>query len=796
MLDFRNSFKSLRRASGFTALVGATLALCIGSVTAVFSFLNGVVLRPLALGVADQDQMVALCAAHESVAGFCVASPADATDWSTQSRTLAGIGISRSEPFTLQIDDDVTGVDGALVTPGFFRIFNVEAELGRIFDEQDDQLGRDQVVILSHGFWQGRLGGEKEVLGESLIINKKSYTVIGVLPQGLEIPRYKETQLWMPLVVELNDIQMREWRGFLVVGRLHAGATLRDAQIEIRTVASRLAEEYPESNKGWSVNVVPLHELIVGSMRSILLIFQAAVILVLLVGCANVANLVLVRAIKRRREFAVRGALGARWGQLVRQLFSESFLLAMLGGAGGLALAALAVRTFVTVAPPGVPRLDAVTIDGTVFFFVLLTTVATSIVFGFAPAIQAAKVNLIEDLRGGMSAHHGRLVGSRRDLLVVAEVALALNLLIGAGLLIRSYSLAADWQSGFDQHNLLTVWLLGPAGKYPETHPGAFFDQIARELSTLPGVTAVGATSAGPLFGSRETGEFVIEGREEDDPQVARWFDVDEAYFRTLGVSLREGRYFGSADNWNALRTAIVNEAMANRLWPASSPLGKRVRGVHYPPWMEVVGVVKNLEPFPPGSEAEPEIYWSKLQDPRWATYLLFRTSSDPQVLVGSIRRRLRELEPDLDARRFATFEELLDRQLARPRFSMLLLTFFAFVALVLAIGGTYAVISHNVAHRTREIGLRVALGARRHDILRWILKSWLLVTGSGVILGLIGSVGLTKAISPMLSGIEPTDPLTFLVMIAIMLIVSVLSCLRPAISASAIAPMEAMRHE
>jgi len=795
--DVRYGFRLLKTTPGFTVVAVLTLALGIGANTAIFSVVHGVLLRPLPFPHAER--LVVLCETHPSVADFCIASPPDVEDWSAQSRTLESVGIGRDWPFILKAEGGAQGLDGGIATPGYFDSLGISAALGRLFTREDLEPGRRRVVVLSHELWKGRFGSDPRIVGRLLPMGSGDYTVIGVLPEGLRVPRLEQVEIWAPPQFDPRDEQNRGWRGFRAFGRLAEGATVAQATEEISVIGQRLAMSHPETNQGWGVRVVSLRDHVVGGVRANLWLFLGAVSFVLLIGCANVANLLLARATRRRKELAMRTALGARPVRLVRMLLIESLLLSILGGAAGVLLAVWAVEAFLSVAPGGIPRLDEVGVDGGVLLFTAALSVATSMLFGLVPSLGAVRFDLYRTLKQGDSAGRGRRGGlGGRSPILIAEVALALVLLVGAGLLGRTFLTLVDWQPGFDRENLITVWLLAPSGKYDNASGVvALFERGAEEIRALPGVVSVGATSSGPLFGGVETDAFTIEGRPTPaagEEPVARWFDVGPGYFETLGLPIRRGRAITRDDRRGAMRVAVINETMARRYWGDKDPLGQRV--TMYGRAMQIVGVVADVRPMRRDRSARPEIYWPQAQSPRYASFLLIRTRSDPEAVARPARRRLLALEPDLDVSGFVTLDQRLGRRLVDPRFNMLLVGVFSVVALVLAGIGVYGVIAYAVAQRTHEIGIRVALGARRADILRSVIAQGMRPALIGVGIGLVAAFFLTRLMTTLLYGVPPIDLPTFLAVAAILVLVALAACYFPARAATRVDAVVALRQE
>ncbi len=794
--DFVFGARVLRRNPGFTLVAVLTLALGIGANTSIFSVVNGILLRPLPYP--DPDRLVTLSEQPASGPRYGRASPPNVEDWSERSRSIEAIGLGRGWSFILREEDGVRGVSSGLATPGLFKVFGFTPQLGRLFVDDDLPPGDNRVVILTHSFWQSQFGGDPDIVGRALPFTEGSYTVIGVLPPSAEVPELEYVEMWTPLHFNPRDERNRNWRGFAAFGRLGPGVDIAVARREFDGISLGLAAEHPETNADWSVEIVSLHEGIVGSVRRLLLVFLGAVGFVLLIGCANVANLLLARAAGRRREFAVRAALGAGRSRIVRLLLSESLLLAAIGGTAGLLLATWAVRMFVAVAPSDVPRLDEVALDGTVMVFALLLSIVTSVIFGIVPSLHASQLDLSHSLKEGDQSRFGRSSLGARGMLVVSEIALAFVLLTGAGLLLQSFATLMRWDPGFDRSNLLTLWTLAPSGKYADGYQIAAFQQRAVEdLQSIPSVVSVGNASAGPMFGGMDSGEMLIVGRPAPpagEQPIIRWFDIGPSYFSTLGIPIVRGRDFDKGDVAGAPYVTIINEAMARRYWPEQDPLGEQI--VLYGATRTVVGVVSDVRPFEVGTPVEPYAYWPQLQSPRGATFIIIRAESDPGALVPTVRARLQALEPDLMMSRFMTMDQLIARRVVRPRFNMLLLGIFAVVAMALAAIGIYGVVSYSVANRTREMGIRMALGAGRRDIMGAVLRHGMVPSSIGIGIGLVGALGLTRVLASMLYGVTPTDLGTFGGVAALLAVIAGLACFVPAHRATKVDPIIAVKAE
>ncbi len=797
--DVRTAFRSLRQKPGFTFIVVATLALGIGANTAIFSVLNGILLRPLPFP--EADRLIEVCETHDQIEGFCVVSFVNAGDWNESADRLEIVGAARGWPFVLKDETGAVMVDGGLADAAFFDVFSLRPEAGRLFVADDEKPGSRRVVVLSHAVWQSRYGADPAAIGRSVTIGDSLATIVGVLPSGVKIPGLEDIELWMPIRFAPTEIANRRWRGFHGVARVRAGVDRREATEELRALAAGLAAAYPEASDGWGIETQSLHDSIVGSSRRALWVFMGAVGFVLLIGCANIANLTLARSASREREFAVRRSLGASRGRLVRLLVTESLVMSAIGAAAGVVLALWGVNLFVALAPPGVPRIDEVSVDGAALGFTIVLALATTILFGLLPALRSADLDLVSSLKSagtgpvsGNGSGHG--TGARR-VLVIAEVALGMMLLVGAGLMSRTFLEVSRWDPGFERENLLTFWALNSSSRYEDGYQVAdLFAAASDEIESIPEVTAVGQASAGPMFGGREQSSFTIDGRPEDpsglDP-VARWYDMDPGYFGTMGIGLVRGRYFRDADDRHSAQVVIINQTLADRYFDGQDPIGRRVR-LEDREEREIVGIVADVPPFLPGIAVQPEMYWPVKQSPRGATYFLVRTTGDPEALAPAIRERLAALDPDLGIESFMTLTDRIGTRLVPYRFNMLLLSAFAGLALLLAAGGIYGVLAYRVSRRTHEIGLRKALGADDVAIARLVLRHGLGPAAVGLAVGIGGSLALTRLLEGMLYGVELTDKLTFAAVAALLAIVSVLACWMPARRAARLDPMQAMR--
>ena len=795
--DIRFAARRLTKAPAFSATVLLTLALGIGANTAIFSFVHGILLRPLPYP--GPDRLVNVCETNlEQMGDWCAASPANAADWSRLSHTLKSIGLARSWSFSLQVEGKMFGVRGGIATPGVFQAFGAKPVAGRLFLERDMERGHEHVALASHSFWRTHLGGTANAVGRRVDIDSEPYEIVGVLPEGFDLPNLESIDLWIPLWPERQ--QRREWRGFIPFARLEDGTSIKQAQSEMDTLRAQMAKEYPETNAAWGVSVESVAERITRPVRPALLVFLGAVGLILLIACANVANLMLARSFTQEKEHAVRLALGANRLQLVRAMLSESLLLSLSGGLAGAIFALWAVDLFVGLAPAWFPRLEEVRISIPVLGFTLLLSLLTSFASGLIPALHASDVNLQQALKTGRAAGE-RVRGLRlRNALVVTEVAMALLLLVGAGLLIRSFANLMDWRPGFARENLLVAPLFSSPGKYPVTAQVVdLFGRAAQEVQALPNVVSVGAGSAVPLFGGDGEEEFTIEGRPVPAagarPSVA-WFDADANYFQTLQIPLIRGRYFTPQDRKGAPGVAIINETMARRYWPGGDPIGQHLRMLMHQETVEVVGVVRDVRPFRPDESPKAQIYWPFPQFPRWAVQLVVRTSGDPAEAGPAIRASIARVDPDIEVGRLRTMDELVGSELTNPRFNMTLSAIFAAMALAMAALGVYGVMSFAVAQRRREIGIRLAIGARREEILRLVVGKGLALAGWGVAFGFVGALALTRLLKSLLVDLAPTDPLTFAGTSILLVIVAIAACYIPARRATTVDPTVVLRCE
>lgn len=667
----------------------------------------------------------------------------------------------------------------------------------------DDQDGKDDVIVLSHPLWQNRFGASPGIIGQTVMLNGRGHTVVGVMPRGFTFPDEK-TDIWRPMAMSPQQTQNRQGKWLSVIGRLKTGTFIEQATAEMGAIARQLEERYPDSNDGYGVRLVPLHKEIVGKISTFLLILFGAVGFVLLIACANIANLLLARSSSRQKEIAVRAALGASRRRLISQFLTESLLLAMMGSVLGLLIALWGSDALIALSPANLPRLKEASMDGRVLGFTLLLALLTTLIFGLAPAWQASKPDLNDVLkeegRGGLSGSGRRL----RSLLVVAEVAVSVVLLVGAGLMIKSFVQLQSVNAGFDPHNVLTMEITLPPSRYGQNQQQiAFFQQALERVKSLPGVHAAGAVQDLPFKFNEMSFPITLEGQlsqPASEQPKAVYRAVTDDYFRAMGISVVEGRSFSAQDDQNTVPVVIINRSMASRFWPGEDPLGKRLHfGEANDPAYTIVGVVGDIKHMGLDADEGAVMYQPHAQKRfpwlRWMT-LVVRTNDDPLSVAASVRSRIQEVDKDQPVFSIATMEQLLTDSIATPRFSTLLLGVFALIALALTTIGVYGVVSYTIAQRTREIGIRMALGAQVRDVLRLVIGQGMKLVLSGVSLGLAGAAALTHTMRSLLFGVSATDPGIFVIIALLLTGVALLACYLPARRATKVDPMIALRYE
>jgi putative ABC transport system permease protein len=798
--DLRYGVRALLKSPGLSIVAIIALALGIGANTAIFSVVNAVLLRPLPFKEADRLVMVwdsqPKAGIRTGVASYLMFS-----EWKQQNQVFDHVAAVAGQSVNLAIGDDPERVYGLRVSHDFFSMLGIEPALGRAFLEEEQQPGKNRVALLSHALWQRRFSGDTEVIGRQVTLSAESYTVVGVLPPDFQSPTFTLTRpdILVPLPI---DPERRRYY-LTVMARLKPGVTLARAQTDMDAVASRVAGAYQEIDDERGANIVPMHEQMVGRVRAVLLIFLGAVGFVLAVACANVANILLARAAARQKEIAIRSALGASRKRLVRQLLTESVLLSLIGGAAGLLVAVLGLDLLVASLPENMPRAREINLDVYVLGFTFAVSVVSGLIFGLAPALQFSKPDLNEALKESGATLAGSLKRNRlRSLLLISEMALALVLLVGAGLLIKSFARVLGVNPGFDPKNTLTMVVSLPRQKYPTPgQQGEMFRSLVERVGNLPGVESAGVVNSLPLSGSQEGRSFRIEGRTGSVYDVDRELGFRVAspdYFRTMSIPLLRGRLFNERDTAASPGAVIVNRELARRFFPDEDPIGKRVRLGGQPEgvWSEIVGVVGDVNHQGLDEERHSEIYAPYLQLPTNSMYLVVRAGADPTALVGAIRGEVQTIDSDQPVHNVMTMEERISSSVAQRRFPMFLLSVFAAVALVLAAAGIYGVMSYSVTQRTREIGIRLALGATEGQVLRLVVGHAMAVTLIGVGIGLGGAFALTRVIKSLLYSVSATDAITFVGIPLLLIGVALGASFIPAWRATRISPMAALRYE
>jgi predicted permease len=802
--DLRYGVRMLAKSPGFTAVAIVALALGIGANSAIFSVVNTVLLRPLPYK--DPDRLMTVWE-EGTLQGFPVnvTSAANYFDWRDQNRVFDGMAVIGRVSLNLTGAGEPERIDGRRVSANVFPLLGVEPQLGRAFLPGEDSPGAGRVVILSHGLWQRRFGGRPDVTGQPLTLNGETYEVVGVMPPHFQFPS-RDDQLWVPVAFTPQQAADRGNNSFEVIARLKPGVTREQAESEMDTITARLQQQYPDAVKSKGSVIIPLHEELVGDIKPALLILLGAVGFVLLIACANVANLLLARAAVRQKEIAVRLALGAGRRRLIRQFLTESVLLAALGGAVGLLLALWGVNLLKAFIPKNISQVTAVAVDANVLAFTTGVSLLTGLIFGLAPALQASRFNLNETLKeGGRDSAAGRRGNRLRGLLVVAEVAVSLVLLIGAGLLINSFLRLRSVDPGFRADNLLTMRIALPRLKYPD-HPRrtAFYGELLSRVAAVPGVRSAAVANWIPLTMQGDTFGISIEGR--PDPGAQEMPDVvtrvvSFGYFDTMGIELLRGRSFDARqDRADSAPVAIISETMARRLWPGEDPLGKRIRPGGADPdeeWITVVGVAEDVRQFELTAEPRLQMYLPHAQPSFFVPgHLVVSTEVEPMSLAAAVREAVWAIDKDQPVSDIRPMEEIFSESIARQRFSMLLLAVFAGVAMLLGAVGIYGVVSYSVTQRSHEIGVRMALGARSSNVLRLVVGQGLKLALIGVAAGLAAAFVLTRLMESLLFGISATDPATFVAIPVVLVAAATLASYIPARRATKIDPIIALRYE
>ena len=801
--DLRYGLRTLAKNRTFTCIAVIALALGIGANSAIFSVVDAVLFRPLPFKKPEQLVMIWENAAH---LGFPknTPSPANFLDWQKQASSFTGMAAMVERSFNLTGVGEPERLDGRRVSANLFDLLGVRAVLGRTFVSDDDRPGT-HVVLLSYSLWQRRFGSDPSVIGRALTLNGESYTVIGIMPRFVQLPGFanRNDQLWVPIAFPPEEAAQRGDHFLEVIARMKPDIALKQAQAEMDTIAARLAQQYPAYNTRMGAVVVPLHEQVVGDIKPALLVLLGAVGFVLLIACANVANLLLARAAVRQREIALRLALGASRSRLMRQFLTESVLLAVFGAGLGLLLALGGIRILKTFIPATLSQVQTINIDARVLIFTALVAVVTGIGFGLAPALQASHLNLNDTLKeGGRDAGGGSKGNRLRGLLVIGEVAVSFVLLIGAGLLINSFFHLRNLQPGFRADHLLTMKVDLSEVKYPDRERRAvFFDEVIRRVRALPGVQSAAVAGNLPLTYNGDSMNISVEGVPDPPPDQRSdviFRAIGPGYVGTMGIPIIRGRDFTDQDKADSKDVVVISEKTAQHFWPGQDPIGRRLKpgsSTSNTPWREVIGIVKDVRQNDFIAAPKMQMYFTYRQLKDLApNALVVRTSIEPLSLAASVRDAIWSVDKDQTVADIDTMEHIVAEAVARQRFSMLLLGLFATLALLLASVGIYGVMSYSVAQRTHEIGIRIALGARRGDVLQMTIKQGLKLVGAGMILGLATVFFLTRVLESLLFGISATDPVTFLSISLVLLAVAILASYVPALRATKVDPIIALR--
>jgi putative ABC transport system permease protein len=796
--DLRYGVRMLVKRPGFAVVAIITLALGIGANTAIFSVVNSVLFRPLPYR--NPDRLVMVWEDHRSRGGPEKewTSPTGFTDWRDQNGVFENVAAFQGWGTTLTGGDEPLQMQGASVSHDMFSMLGVAPSLGRSFHPEEDRLGAEKVVVLSHGLWKRRFGSDPAIVGNTIPLSGENYTVIGVMPEKFKLPIPFDSEIWRPITPSLNKRCQRGCITIRVIARLKPDTTLEQAGTELGVIAQRIEEQYPETNKGVGVTINPLHEQIVGDVKPAMLVLLGAVGFVLLIACANVANISLVRAAAREREIAIRMALGAGRWRLVRQFLTESLIFSVLGGIIGLLLASWMVDLLIAISPEGTPRVDEIGIDRRVLGYTMALSIFTGLAFGIFPAIGSSKPDLNRSMKEGMGAKGGSSGRRIRGLLVVTEMALALMLLIGAGLLMKSFLNLQRVDPGFNPARVQVMNISLPRDGYPGGQQiTLFYSQLLEKIKNLPEVEAVGSASSLPLSGSNTDSSFNIEGRPKPAPgqgPVGWYSQVSTDYFKTMGMRLIKGRQFTEQDSEKSVKVVVISEALARRYFPDEDPIGKRIGTEE--DWLEIVGVIADVKQFGLDANARPTFYLTDRQFPSRTMSVVFRTAKETPNLAAAARREVWSIDKNLAVPEIMGMDQIVKDSISSPRFFMLLLGIFAALALLLAAIGIYGVISYSVTQRTTEIGIRIALGAQKSDILRMIMGQGMFLTALGIVIGLIGAFFITRLMASQLYGVEAVDPVTFAGVAFLLAAIAFLAGYIPARRAAQVDPMVSLRYE
>jgi len=800
--DIRYAFRMMFKNPGFTFVALITLALGIGANTAIFSLVNGLLLRPLPYGNPDRIVMVWQDYRERNGRDKEWTSPDTFFDWRDQNHSFESISVIDGWLPTI-LGGEPEQIPGATVTYNMFSVLGVSPAIGRTFVAEEDKPNGRKVVILSDGLWKRKFAGDRNVIGKDILINGEKYSVIGVMPPKFEFPMEPAAQIWTPMQVDSTNSCGRDCITLRSIARLKPGITLAQAKSDMNLVAQRLQQQYPEQYRKVGITLTPLQEELTEEIRPALLVLLAAVGLVLLITCANVANLLLVRASGRKSEIAIRSALGAGKSRLRRQLITENMLLALIGGALGIFVGVIGIDILIKLLPEDLSIIGIrnVSIDLRVLIFTLGISLATGLIFGLLPLLQFTDPKIGESLKEGGRNRLGTGNSKIRSFLVVSEVAFALMLLIGAALLMKSFLRLMNVNPGFESQNVLTMQLNLPDTRYAEqVQIRDFYSQLLEKLKSLPGVINAGTTNALPLGGSYTDTTFLIEGQSpEGRKDQSVWFQlISDQYLQTMGIRLLKGRYFTDRDNFDAPRVVIVTESFAHRYFPDGNAIGKRLNfnNPEKPVWREIVGVASDVKQFGLNKEVPVAIYLHQKQSASPFVTLAVRTSKNPLNLASEIRSQVWSIDKNLAVSNVQTMEQVVVKTVNTPRITLSLIGAFAAAALLLAALGLYGVVSYSAAQRTNEIGIRMALGARENDVLKMVVGQGMTLAAIGVVIGLIGAYALTHLMSKLLFGVSATDPLIFVTIAGLLSLIALIASYIPAHRASKIDPVIALRYE
>jgi predicted permease len=805
--DMRYAWRGLTKHPGFTAIVVVTLALGIGASTAIFSVVNSVMLRRLPYPTADR--IVAIQEVNKDGRPGQVTGP-NFLDWRAQNTVFEHLAAIKRTNVNLTLADQAERIDLAQTSANFFDVFGVGPQQGRLFVAGDEEAGHAPVVVLSDRLWRRRFAADPGVVGQQVNLDGKTYTVVGIAPPGFSYPH--KTEAWLPplkLAPELNEnVPPTERRGMgylFAVALLRPNVTVDQAASEMETITERLRQQYPETNNRRFNRVVSLHEHLVGKSETMLWLLFGAVMFVLLIACANVANLLLASAASRKKEMAIRAALGASRSRVIRQLLTESAMLALAGGALGLLLSNYGVLAITSLLPQDFPRLNEIGMDWRVFGFTLGASLLTGFLFGLAPALQISRVDVQDAMKDSSrgtagSARHTRL----RHALIVAEVALSVVLLAGAGLLFRSFLRLQAVDAGFTPQQVLTA-KLSPAGPQFQNDQdySTFYDRVLERTSAIPGVQSAGVINVLPLTPGPTTG-FRVEGREivpVDKWAMLNFRSVSPDYFSTMSVPVLQGRAFTQQDDRNAPLVVMLNQALAQRDFPNENPIGKRIAFSNpapnvEPTWYEIVGVTANVRSLELREEPPAELYFTSRQEVFNHNAIVVRSTVEPESIAAALRQAVAEVDRTVPVSEVKTMDHIVSESVTQPRFNLFLLALFSSLALLLSVAGIYGVTAYTVTQRTHELGIRIALGAQVGDVLRMILGQGMAVIGIGIVIGLIAAFGLMRLMSSLLFGVSATDPFTFVGITVVLIAAGLLACYVPARRATKVDPLEALRYE